>query len=505
MIKGVLERARLDGDGLTFGDVRLRTGYSEVMPKDVDVCGRFSRNVKLNVPIVSAAMDTVTEYKLAIELAKLGGIGIIHKNLTIEQQAKEVSRVKHHLNAFIETPISVSEDDAISDVLKMKKEKKYSFDSFPVLTRDGRLVGLITKNDFDFCQDFGLSVGSVMTKDLIVARVGTTPEEAYRIMMNNKRKILPLVDGDERLIGMYTWRDVDRIFRRSSESFNLDDRGQLIVGAAIGVGGEVYDRIDALQKANVNVVVIDTAHADSKAVIDTLKKIKADYPGLDVVVGNVSNGASVGRLIAAGADGIKVGQGPGSICTTRVVAGIGSPQVSAVYDCVRAMEEHCQESGQQRIPICADGGITMSGDIPIAIAAGADCVMLGSMLAGVSEAPGEVVYVDGRQWKTYRGMGSVSAMAANAGSRERYLQEDVGKDRLVPEGVMGRVPYKGKLGDILHQYVGGLRKGMGYVGAASIFELQEKGDFVRLTPAGLGESKSHNIIITEDLLIGVGL
>ena len=487
--KLVLEKAREEGWALTFDDVRLRTGYTKIMPDDVCLKSRFSRNVGLKIPIVSAAMDTVTEAKLAIELAKLGGIGVIHKGLSLEDQAFHVARVKFHLNGLIERPICVYEDEQISAVLLRKESKGYGFHSFPVLSREGKLVGLITGNDFKFCEDSSLSVGDLMSTSLLTAPEGTSIDDAYDLMRRAKKKVLPLVKKDGEISGMYTLTDVKRIKTGSAETYNVDNRGQLRVAAAVGVGEEALERVAALFSKNVDVIVIDTAHGDSRAVIDTLKRIKKAY-SLDVVVGNVSIGESAKRLADAGADGIKVGQGPGSICTTRIIAGIGRPQVSAVYDCVRAIEGY-------DIPICADGGIRNSGDIPIAIAAGADSVMMGNMLAGTDEAPGEIVFFDGRQWKKYRGMGSLEAMEKGASARERYLQQQTGKDQLVPEGLEGAVPYKGKLKDVLFQYVGGLRRGMGYVGAASIEELRENTDFDRITPAGVLESHPHDIKITE--------
>jgi IMP dehydrogenase len=492
--KKVLENARKEGFALTFDDVRLLTGYSKVMPDDVNLKSWFSRNIPLNMPIVSAAMDSVTEYKMAIGLAKLGGLGILHKNLTPEEQAKQVARVKHHLNGKIEKPIIVNLGDSIEEMLKRREEKGYGFSSFPVLNNDGKLAGILTGNDFEFCDDKSKLARDMMTQDLVTGKPETTVEEAYKIMKERKKKALPLVDSDGFLRGMYVFSDVQRIVTGDGKMYNVDNKGQLRVGAAIGVGDDSFSRLEELIREGVDVVVIDTAHGDSKAVIETLKEIKEKYSGLDVVAGNISVGESALRLAKAGADGIKVGQGPGSICTTRIIAGVGRPQVSAVYDCVLAVER----LGQYKVPVCADGGLTNSGDIPIAIAAGAHSVMMGSMLAGTDEAPGELVFVEGRQWKSYRGMGSLGAMEANKGSRERYGQKKTGKDSLVPEGVEGLVPYKGRLTNVIEQYVGGLRRGMGYVGAATIEELRDKGDFDRITSAGIKESHPHNILITRD-------
>ena len=459
------------------------------MPDQVNIESKFSRNVGLKIPVVSAAMDTVTEFGLAIELAKLGGIGVLHRSLNVEEQADHVARVKHHLNGLIEKPICVYEDESVLSILNRREEKSYPFHSFPVLSREGKLVGIVTGNDFEFNGDSSLSVGDIMSTELLSASRETTIDEAYDLMRKEKKKILPLVTDRGEVGGMYVFSDVKRIKTRSAETYNVDSKGQLRVAAAVGTGEEALERVERLSK-RVDVIVIDTAHGDSKSVIDTLKEIKRNY-SLDVVVGNVSIGESAKRLAEAGADGIKVGQGPGSICTTRIIAGIGRPQVSAVYDCAKAIEGY-------DIPICADGGLRSSGDIPVAIAAGANSVMMGSMLAGTEESPGNIVFVEGRQWKSYRGMGSIGAMETSRSSRERYLQQQTGKNQLIPEGVEGLVAYKGKLGDVIFQYIGGLRRGMGYVGAISIEELREKGDFDRITAAGFSESHPHDIKITKD-------
>ncbi|MBI2105342.1 IMP dehydrogenase [Candidatus Woesearchaeota archaeon] len=490
--KLILEIAKRDGFALTFDDVRLRTSHAEVMPDDINIETKLSRNVDLKIPIVSAAMDTVTEYKLAIELAKLGGIGVIHRSLSIEEQAFHVAKVKHHLNGLIEKPICVYQDEKISSVLSKRESKAYTFHSFPVLNRDNKLVGIVTGNDFDFCDDHSLNINEIMSTQLLTAPEGTTIDDAYRLMCREKKKILPLTNPYDMVVGMYVFSDVRRIKNGSAETYNVDKKGQLRVAAAVGTGEEALERVSRLMDKNIDAIIIDTAHGDSKSVIETLKEIKRNY-AIDVVVGNISVGDSARRLIAAGADGIKVGQGPGSICTTRVIAGIGRPQVSAIYDCVKAIGGY---SGG--IPICADGGIRNSGDISIAIAAGAHSVMMGSMFAGTEEAPGEIVFVDGLQWKSYRGMGSIGAMEKSRGAMERYLQRQRGKNQLIPEGVEGLVSYKGKLADVLFQYVGGLRRGMGYAGAASIEELREKGEFDRITIAGFSESHPHDIKITKD-------
>jgi len=488
--KLVLEKAREEGLALTFDDVRLRTNYAEIMPDDVNIESRFSRNVGLKIPIVSAAMDTVTEYELAIELAKLGGIGVIHRSLDLEDQVFHVAKVKHHLNGLIEKPICVNQNESVDNILSRRESKDYKFHSFPVLNDDGRLVGIVTGNDFEFCEDQSLSIKKIMSTELLTALEGTSIDDAYKLMCKEKKKILPLINCKGEIAGMYVFSDVRRIKTRSAETYNVDVRGQLRVAAAVGTGEEALERVSKLTIKNVDVIVIDTAHGDSKAVFETLERIKKDYL-VDVVVGNVSVSDSAKRLANAGADGIKIGQGPGSICTTRIVAGVGRPQVSAIYDCARAIEG-------DNIPLCADGGLRNSGDITIAIAAGAHSVMIGGMLAGTEEAPGETVFVDGHPYKEYRGMGSVGAMEKSRSSRERYFQKQTGKNQIIPEGIEGRVSYKGKLADILFQYVGGLRRGMGYAGSSSIEELREKGDFDRITSAGFSESHPHDIIITKD-------
>ena len=486
---------------LTFDDVRLKTGHSEVAPDDVDVSTFFSRGIPLKIPIVSAAMDTVTEQEMAIELAKLGGLGVIHRNLTPEEQAEQVQRVKYHLNGLIEKPICVDENDTIEAILKRREEKGWRFHTFPVVNSEGKLVGIITQNDFDFAGKKTRKAKEIMTKDVIRATSDVTLGEAYKRMVAEKKKVLPLIDDAGKVVGLYVLSDVERIVTGSSNMYNVDDRGQLRVGAAIGVRrkdkktgriiDEAFPRLERLVKENVDVVVMDTSHGDTGDLIRTLQEIKQKYPGLEVVAGNISEPGSAKYLIEAGADGIKIGQGPGSICTTRVIGGIGCPQVTAVYNCSRVAEEY-------GIPVCADGGLVYSGDIPIAIGAGAHSVMLGNMLACAKEAPGKIVSKQGRRWKIYRGMGSTEAMESNQGSRERYLQSDAGKNKLIAQGVKTRVPIKGEAGDLVFQYLGGLRIGMGSVGAATIKELREKADFHRITRAGQVESHPHDVIIEEE-------
>jgi IMP dehydrogenase len=483
------EQLAKNGLAVTYDEVRLRTGHSKVMPGNVSLKSFFSRNVPLNVPIASAAMDTVTESKMAIAIAKLGGIGVIHRNLTPKEQSNEVQRVKFHLSGIIAKPITVSENVTMGEIEAMRKERKFSFHTFPVIDQKGRLIGLLTENDFAFCEDFSQRASKVMTCTLITASPTISISSAYNLMKKEKKKVLPLVDKKGLLVGMYLFSDLKRIISGHSEMYNVDKNGRLRVAAAIGTGEEALERLRELVDYT-DVIVIDTAHGDSDAVFETLKAIKKKYD-IDVVVGNISEGDSAKRLVTAGADGIKVGQGPGSICTTRIVAGIGCPQVTAVYSVAKAIEK-------TGIPICADGGIENSGSIPIAIGAGAHSVMLGKLLAGTKEAPGDVDFQFGNPTKYYRGMGSLSALESSRAARERYRQDDTGKDGLVPEGVEAAVPYTGDLPTVMHQYIGGLQKGMGYVGAASIPELRQKADFWRITPAGMKESHPHGIHIVRD-------
>ncbi|MBI4708747.1 MAG: IMP dehydrogenase [Candidatus Portnoybacteria bacterium] len=479
------------GLALSYDDVRLRTGHSKIAPADVDLTTKFSRNITLKCPLASAPMDTVTTHHMAIELAKLGGIGIIHRGFSPSQQAHEVARVKFYLNGLIEKPICVNENETMENIKRRQEEKGYSFHSFPVVNGNGILVGLLTNNDFEFCIDQSAFAKKVMSKELVIAKKGTTINEAFQIMQKSKKKVLPLVDSQKKLAGMYVFSDVKRIVSGGSSNYNLDKNGQLRVGAAVGVGSEALERIEMLTGRGVDVIVVDTAHGDSQPALEILKQAKKQFPALDIVVGNISEPESAKRLALAGADGIKVGQGPGSICTTRIVAGIGCPQLTAVYNCSKAV----RGSG---IPVCADGGIRYSGDISIAIGAGADSVMLGNLLAGTKEAPGEMVIIQGVPYKNYRGMGSLGAMQESKAARERYRQPDGAKNKLVPEGVEGAVPYKGEVAEIIYQLLGGLRSGMGYVGAANIKELQDKADFYRISGGGLDESHPHNITITKE-------
>lgn len=475
------------GIALTYDDVRLTTGYSEILPDNVNIGSRFSRNVGLKIPIASAAMDTVTEAEMAIEIAKLGGIGVIHKNLSAQEQAAQVAKVKFHLNGLIEKPICFEQNASIGEILASKKERGFDFHSFLIVDSDQRFVGILTKNDFDFCEDHSLQARQIMTRNVITGNPGIGLRDAYRIMKENKKKVLPLIGKDRKIVGLYTFSDVKRILFGDSNTFNVDKDGRLRVAAAVGVFDDAFERVEELTREKVDLVIIDTAHGDSKGVIETLKSLKKRYD-IDIVVGNISEAGSAERLCRAGVDGLKVGQGPGSICTTRVIAGIGKPQVSAIYECAKVASKF-------GVPVCADGGLKFSGDIPIAIGAGAHSVMMGNMLAGTKESPGEFRFRQGVQYKVYRGMGSLGAMESNKGSRERYNQ---GKNDLVPEGMEGMVPYKGPLKEVIHQYTGGLRRGMGYVGAANIEELRAIAQFVRISEAGKAESHPHDIIITRE-------
>ncbi len=485
-------RVASQGLALAYADVRLRTGYSTVPPSAVVPASQFSRRVPLKVPIVSAAMDRVTEYKTAIELAKRGGLGVIHFGMSPEKQASMVARVKLYLNAVIEKPICVRETDTIGDILEMREEQGWGFHSFPVVNDTGVLGGVLTRNDFEFCADATLTAAEVMTRSPVTAPRGTKLKQAFAIMAKHKKKFLPLIGKKGKLAGVYSFADVKRVLFGGGESsyYNTDLEGHLRVGAALGVGEGEQQRAELLVAKGVDVLVIETAHGDTPRAIAMLKAIKKQFSAVDVVVGNVSEGESAKRLADAGADGVKVGQGPGSICTTRIVAGIGCPQVTAVHNCEKAVRGY-------GIPICADGGIRYSGDIPIALGAGAHSVMVGMMFAGTDESPGKKVLVNGVTYKDYRGMGSLGAMQQSRAARERY-RADTGKAAFFPEGVEGLIPYRGGLGAVLDQLVEGLRRGMGYVGAATIEELRFKADFHRLSGAGIEESHAHDVVITEE-------
>ncbi len=468
---------------LTFEDVLLVPQYSEILPKEVDISTSFTRNITLNTPLVSAAMDTVTEYRTAIMMARLGGIGVIHKNMDEDSQAKMVRRVKKSESGVIIDPISIKADATIKDALDLMSE--YHISGIPVIDDNGVLIGILTNRDLRFETDTAALVGEKMTKaPLITAPKGCTLDDAEKIFRNSKVEKLPIIDANGHLEGLITIKDLKK--RIEYPSANKDKFGRLRVAAAIGVGH--LQRAEALVKAGVDALVMDSAHGHSKGIIDTLKELKRNFD-VDVVVGNVANPASIKDIANAGADAIKVGIGPGSICTTRIVAGVGVPQFTAINDCAI-------EAAKFGIPIIADGGIKYSGDIAKALAAGASSVMMGSLLAGCYETPGELITFQGRQYKTYRGMGSLAAM--QKGSSDRYFQDGTAKEKLVPEGVEGRVPYAGMLKDVIFQLLGGLRSSMGYCGSKDIATFQQKAEFVEITSAGLKESHVHDVIITQE-------
>ncbi len=473
-------------EALTYDDVLLLPAYSEVLPKETDTSTRLTKNIRLNIPLVSAAMDTVSDHKMAIAMAQVGGLAFIHKNMSIIEQADQVRRVKRSESGMITDPITLSKDAKLSDALGLMSDFKIG--GIPVVNGEGTLVGIITNRDLRFQKNLDRSVTEVMTsKNLVVAKVGITLDQAENILQEKKIEKLPIVSEDNKLVGLITYRDI--LKRKNRPNSCKDEFGRLRVGAAVGVTADVMERIDALVKAGVDVVSIDTAHGHSKGVIDTLKKVKATYPNLDVIVGNVATAEGALALAEAGADAIKVGVGPGSICTTRIVAGVGMPQLSAVYESAKAVHH-------LNVPIIADGGIRFSGDIVKAIAAGASTIMIGSLLAGTDEAPGEMIIYQGRKFKTYRGMGSLEAMAD--GSKDRYFQSETDDSKkLVPEGIVGRVPYKGTAEEVIYQLVGGLQAGMGYCGSKNIEELKNA-KFVKITSSGMTESHPHDISITRE-------
>lgn len=475
------------GEYLTYDDVLLVPAFSEVLPRDVRIESKFTRNITLKTPIVSSAMDTVTEATMAIAMAQDGGIGVLHKNMTAEKQAMEVRKVKRAESGMIMDPVTLAADALIGEAKKLMSE--YRIGGIPVVDGDKKLIGIITNRDLRFETEDHKTVGEVMTaQPLVTADERTTMEEAEGILQANKIEKLPVVRKDGTLMGLITYRDISK--KRNKPNANKDDFGRLRVAAAVGVTPDVLDRVTLLVAANVDAIVIDTAHGHTQGVVDALKKVKGQFPQLDVVVGNIATAEAAKFLVAAGADAVKVGIGPGSICTTRVVAGVGVPQLSAVM----VVADAIKGSG---VPVIADGGIRYTGDIVKAIAAGADSVMLGSLLAGTNEAPGESIILDGRRFKSYRGMGSVEAM--EAGSKDRYFQ-DVEDDikKLVPEGIVGRVPYKGEVKDVMYQFIGGLRAGMGYCGAKDVETLKEKAQFVRITASGIAESHPHDVTITRE-------
>lgn len=473
-------------DGLTFDDVLLIPAYSEVLPREVDLTTSFSRNIKMNIPIVSAAMDTVTEAKLAIAIAREGGIGVIHKNMTIEQQAQQVKFVKRAENGMISNPVSILSNKTVGQALKMMSE--YKIGGIPVVDGENRLVGIVTNRDLRFRRDMSELIDDVMTKDnIITTRQSTDLEAAADILQQHKIEKLPVIDSDNKLIGLITYKDITKA---KDKPFACKDKdGRLRVAAGVGVTHDTLQRVEALVNAGVDAIVIDTAHGHSKGVAEKMKEVKKAFPEIDVVVGNIATGDAAKFLADAGADGIKVGIGPGSICTTRVVAGIGVPQLSAVYDVAKALESY-------GVPLIADGGLRYSGDIVKALAAGGNSVMMGSLLAGVEESPGETIIYNGRRFKSYRGMGSLEAM--EKGSKDRYFQDmEADIKKLVPEGIAARVPFKGSLYEVVFQMLGGLRAGMGYCGAKNIMALH-KAKFTRITNAGVAESHPHDVTITSE-------
>jgi len=476
---------KIIGEGLTFDDVLIIPQYSEILPHLVQTRSRFSKNIELNVPLVSAAMDTVTESEMAIAIAQEGGIGVLHKNMTIESQALEVRKVKRSESGMILDPITLEKSAKVGDALQMMKENKIG--GIPVVDSDKKLVGIVTNRDLRFEKDMTLSVQQVMTSENIVTTELTDLENAEKILQENKIEKLPVVNSKNELVGLITFKDI--IKNRMRPNACKDKFGRLRVAAAVGVTADVMDRIEALSKSSVDAVIIDTAHGHSKGVVDILMKVKSKFSDIDVIVGNIATADAAQMLIDAGADAVKVGIGPGSICTTRIVAGIGVPQLTAVLDVYSVCNKN-------NVPLIADGGIRYSGDVVKALVAGASCVMLGSILAGVEEAPGETIIFEGRKFKTYRGMGSIEAM--QKGSKDRYFQSgESDSKKLVPEGIVGRVAYKGTLSEVAHQIIGGLKSGMGYCGAESIEKLLSA-KFVKITSSGMAESHPHNVTITRE-------
>ena len=475
------------GQGLTYDDVLLVPSYSDILPREVSIISKFSRNIPLNIPIISAAMDTVTESRMAIAMASEGGIGVLHKNMRIEEQAAKVRAVKRSESGMIIDPVTLPITAIVSDAnINMQR---YKIGGIPVVDDDNKLLGIVTNRDLRFEKNSLRPIKEVMTsQNLITAKEGTSLKDAELILQEHKIEKLPVVSSDNTLVGLITFRDITK--HTTKPNSNKDKFGRLRVAAAVGVTPDVLDRVEALYKAGVDAIVIDTAHGHTSGVADVVKKVKEKFNLLDVVVGNIATGKAAKYLADIGADAVKVGIGPGSICTTRVIAGVGYPQLSAIIEVQKALKG-------TGIPIIADGGIRYTGDIPKAIAAGADSVMLGSLLAGTKESPGETVIFEGRKYKTYRGMGSVEAM--KMGSKDRYFQDvedDLGK--LVPEGIVGRVPYKGDLDESVHQFIGGLRAGMGYCGSKDIKTLKKTGQFVTITSAGMRESHPHNISVTKE-------
>lgn len=470
-------------EGLTFDDVLLVPAYSEILPREAEVSTQLTQRIRLNIPVISSGMDTVTEARMAIAMAREGGLGIIHKNMSIERQAAEIDKVKRSEHGVIVDPIFLAPGNKVQDALALME--KYRISGVPI-TENGKLVGILTNRDLRFETNFQRKIYEVMTKDnLVTAPVGTTMEQATEILRHHRVEKLPLVDEHGYLKGLVTIKDIEKAIKYPNSA--KDSKGRLLAGAAVGVGTDMMDRTAALVASRIDVLVVDTAHGHSRGVIEAVRQIKKTYPDVNLIAGNIATGEAAQALIEAGIDALKVGIGPGSICTTRVIAGIGVPQISAIYETAKTASKY-------NIPIIADGGIKYSGDIPKAIAAGANLVMIGNLLAGTEESPGEKIIYQGRSYKVYRGMGSLGAMAE--GSKDRYFQENM--DKLVPEGIEGRIPYKGAIADTIFQLVGGLRAGMGYCGVKNIEELKTKTKFVRITGAGLKESHPHDVSITKE-------
>ena len=480
-------KSKFYGEGLTFDDVLLMPAYSEVLPREVSIVTNLTKDIRINIPMVSAAMDTVTEGPLAIALSREGGIGILHKNMSIERQAEQVRKVKRSENGLILDPITLKPDATVSDALKIMKENRIG--GIPIVDNNYLLVGMLTNRDLRFEKNMKKKVSEVMTKDkLVTAAAGTSMQKAESILEQYKIEKLPIVDKKGKLIGLITFRDTIQL--KSHPHSCKDSMGRLVAGAAIGITADILDRVEALKNAGVDVITLDSAHGHSKGVIDAIKNVKKNFKNIPIIAGNVATAAGAKALADAGADAVKVGVGPGSICTTRVVTGAGAPQLTAIMEAAQALKK-------TGIPVIADGGIRYTGDMVKAIAAGASCVMAGSIFAGTEESPGETIIYEGRKFKSYRGMGSVEAM--QEGSKDRYFQDmEADIKKLVPEGIVGRVPYKGYLSEVVQQFVGGLRAGMGYCGAKDITTLQNESQFVRITPASMAESHPHDVVITKE-------
>lgn len=475
--------------GLTYDDVSLVTQYADFLPAETDLSTQLTRDIRLNIPFVSAAMDTVTESGMGIAMALAGGIGIVHKNLEPTAQRTEVKRVKFYLNGFLVKARTVSPEMTVDEVEELKQQKGFHFSSFPVLDDDRKLLGIVTGSQFRYAESGSIRIRDLMVKNTVTAKVGTTIKQAYDTLLKHKISILPVVEEDGTFAGLYSFKDVRRILQQENTMQCVDDRYSLRVGAAVGPAD--HERVECLKETFIDVLVVDTAHGHSRGVIEMVKWIKQKWPEQQVIAGNVATGEAATELVKAGADGIKVGIGPGSICTTRVVTGVGIPQLTAVYQAAKAL----RGTG---VPVIADGGVKQSGDIPKSLGAGGSCVMMGSVFAGTDESPGERVLIQGRQYVAYRGMGSLGAMTQQFGSADRYGQKDVTSRKLVPEGIEGLVPYSGPIAAVLHQYTGGLRSSLGYNGCRTIEEMQRRAHFVRVTPAGKREAHPHDVEFVKD-------